>query len=116
MKPEQIAKFTGQFNGSSRSIPWKVHRPNFLKELLSNHGTSVLRIPTQVLGDLLHDVAARAIEIDDPALNILMLRLTLYAQADPECKEDYDKNAIYSARVNRDIKLTREHLFKGKVK
>lgn len=67
-----------------KQLEWKVHTANLFQEVLNNHGTGVLTQPFRILGSLLAQVAERAIELDDPKLNILMLRLTLYEQADPE--------------------------------
>lgn len=64
-------------------VQWKVHTASLLKETLNNPGCAVLAQPFNIFGDLLSQVAQRAIELDDPQLNILMLRLTLYEQADP---------------------------------
>lgn len=71
-------------------LPWRVHTPNMLKESLGNPGMSAMNIPFQVFGDLLYQVAERAAEINDPVMNALMMRLTLYEAADPE-KPGFDK-------------------------
>jgi hypothetical protein len=42
------------------------------------HTAGVLKIPLNIFKNLLAMVAQRAIELDDPQLNILMLRLKLY--------------------------------------
>lgn len=65
---------------------WKVHTANLLKEILNNPGTGVLRIPLLTLSRLLIAVAERAAQLNDPILNDLMCRLTLYEIADPEKK------------------------------
>ena len=70
-------------------MEWKVHTPNLLKEILSNSQTEILKIPINIFGRLLFQVGERAKEINDLKLNRLMIRLTIYAQADPESK-DYD--------------------------
>ena len=70
-------------------MEWKVHTPNLLKEILSNSQTAILRIPINVFGRLLYQVGERARVLNDLELNRLMLRLTIYSQADPE-SEDYD--------------------------
>lgn len=48
-----------------------------------------MRQPLMILGNLLHKVGEEAARINDPALNALMCRLTIYACADPESPE-YD--------------------------
>ena len=80
---------------SGREMPmhWKVHVPNLLKEVMSNQGAWALSIPINIFARLLHDVAARASELNDPEMNKLMMRLTLYEIADPTSPA-YDKTAI----------------------
>lgn len=63
---------------------WKVHTPRLLEEVLKNKGASVLRAPVNIFGNLLAAVGERAIELNDPQLNALMCRLTIYTIADPE--------------------------------
>lgn len=62
---------------------WKVHTPNLMREVLQNPGTGMLTQPINILARLLGQVAERAIELNDPELNQLMLRLALYEQGDP---------------------------------
>lgn len=69
---------------------WKVHTPNLLAETLTNPGTSALRVPFRIFGELLLLVAERALTLNDHELNCLMMRLTLYEQADP-ASPLYDK-------------------------
>lgn len=60
-------------------MQWKVQTAQLLKELVESNPTAwILRIPVLVLRRLMIQVAERAIVIDDPELNILMLRLGLY--------------------------------------
>lgn len=72
---------------------WKIHTARLLEEVLQNPGTGILTKPLQILGKTLHEVAERASELNDPKLNALMLRLTLYDMADPASK-DYDPALI----------------------
>lgn len=74
---------------------WKVHTPNLLQEVLNNQGAGVLRQPMTILSRLLAQVAERASEINDPALNMLMLRLTLYDAADPLLHPQQEIDAVY---------------------
>lgn len=76
-----------QRRAAPKHLDWKVHTPNLLQEVLSNNTTAILKKPLQILGHLLADVAARAIELDDPKLNHLMCRLALYSVADPSSKD-----------------------------
>ena len=59
-------------------LAWRINTPQLLKEICTNPGTSILGKPLSILGRKLHEVAERAAELNDPALNILMLELTLY--------------------------------------
>lgn len=73
---------------------FRVHTPNLLREILAGNPTAwPLRQPIAIFADTLGQVAARAIELDDPELNKLMLRLTLYEQADP-ASPDYNPELL----------------------
>ena len=74
-------------------IAWRVHTANLLAEITNNPTAWVLRSPLLIFDDLLRQVAKRAIEINDPELNKLMLRLTLYSVADPT-SPDYDPKLV----------------------
>jgi len=85
----------------TETVHFRVHTPNLLKEVLENlnpkknHG--ILFIPMNAFRNLLAQVAERAIELDDPKLNCLMIQLTLYGEADPSSPDfketmDYLKN------------------------
>ena len=67
------------------NLQWKVHTPTLLKEMLNNNpGMECFRIPLSVFGLLLYQVGERAAQLNDPELNDLMMRLTIYEEADPE--------------------------------
>ena len=58
---------------------WKVQTGQLLKEIVENNPSAwILRTPVLIFRRMLVSVAERAIAIDDPELNILMLRLGLY--------------------------------------
>ena len=61
-----------------KKVTFDCHLPNLLKEVLNNRGTEILRIPINITMNLLGQLAQLAIEIDDPRLHIMMLRLGLY--------------------------------------
>lgn len=63
-------------------IPWRVHTGRLLEEL-GDRAPSEVRIPLRILRALLARVAQEAIRINDKQLNALMMRLTLYEEADP---------------------------------
>jgi len=70
-------------------LEWRVHTPNLLTEIGNNSSVGILSKPIVILMSLLHDVGTEAARINDPALNALMCRLTIYSCADPE-SPDYD--------------------------
>lgn len=72
---------------------WKVHTPNLLKEVARYSEKAVLRIPMAILGRLLYLVGERAGALNDPQLNDLMCRLTIYAIANPESRH-YDPKRV----------------------
>ena len=68
---------------------WRVHTYRLLKEIVDCSGQAILQKPLAIFGKLLAEVGERAAELNDPRLNALMLRLTIYTAADPE-SPDYD--------------------------
>lgn len=80
---------------------WKVNTPGLLREVTNNPGSGILRHPVAILAGLLGQVAQRAAEIDDPQLNILMLRLALYEQGNPEKHTFEEIRAAYTAQEAR---------------
>lgn len=74
-------------------LKWKCHTPRLFDEILLNPGTSTLQQPLIIFRSILVEVAQRAIELNDDALNLLMIRLTLYDCADPLC-ENYNPDVI----------------------
>ena len=77
-------------------LEWKVNTPALLEEIVGcglDKSMGILYRPVNILRNLLIEVADRAIQINDPELNILMLRLALYEEGDPYSK-DYNPDAI----------------------
>jgi hypothetical protein len=83
------------------TLKWKVHTPNMLAEIVGNRGLEVMAQPLNIFANILAEVATRAAEIDDPALNILMMRLTLYDQVDPEKFSTKEIHAAYATQEAR---------------
>jgi hypothetical protein len=81
-----------------RSGAWRLHTPAFLKEIteMKVDGIGVMSKPIQIFADILGQVAQRALELNDPQLNALMCRLTLYEESDPYSK-DFDKAGTEAA-------------------
>lgn len=65
---------------------WKVDLPKFLKEISECSANVPYAASFRILAQVLNVLTERAIEINDPALNIIMLNLGLYEGA-------HDKNA-----------------------
>ena len=74
-------------------VDWKVYTPGLLQEILDNPGTGILRIPLQLMQNILQEVAQRATELHDGVMDALMMRLSLYAVADGYSKE-YDAKLV----------------------
>lgn len=71
---------------------WRVHTMNLFKEIVeetNSKDSEAITKPLQIMAGLLFEVGKRASELDDPRLNELMCRLTIYTIADPQNK-DYD--------------------------
>lgn len=72
------------------------HLPNLLAEVLNNETCWVLKIPIKITRGILAELAQLAIEIDDPRLHIMMLRLGLY---DCSAKERVDKIKEFKKKI-----------------
>lgn len=59
-------------------LGFRVDTPQLLKEITHNDGVSILKVPLNVLQSWLLRLAERAIDLDDPELNIIMLSMSLY--------------------------------------
>ena len=59
-------------------MAWKVDLPAFIKEIKDCTKNGPYAKTYEILASILAAVAERAIELNDPALNILMLQLALY--------------------------------------
>ena len=76
------------------AVQWKCHTPKLLDEVLNrNENMAIFSAPFSIFGKILAEVAERASELNDPQLNDLMCRLTLYEIADPYSSE-YDPEAL----------------------
>lgn len=65
---------------------WKVDLPRLLKEITECSKSTTYPVTFTILTRVLGILTERAIEIDDPALNIIMMNLGLYEGV-------HDKNA-----------------------
>lgn len=67
-------------------MAWKVDLPRFLKEISECSTNVPYAASFRILAQVLNVLTERAIEINDPALNIIMMNLGLYEGV-------HDKNA-----------------------
>lgn len=84
------------------SMEWRVNLPQFLKEVFDHYPSEqggIFISPVRILQGLLIELTERASEINDPVLNALMCRLSLYAEADPYDKINYN-HEILSKTLN----------------
>lgn len=58
---------------------WELNTPGFLKEACENSRGGIYTVCWNIFKKLLVMVAARAAELDDPVMNVLMLKLNLYS-------------------------------------
>lgn len=89
-----------------KKMHWKIHTPNFLKEIVEcaipkNQG--ILFIPLNIFQRKLYELAELSQKIDDPRLHKWCCEMTLYSNADPE-SSDYDKDII--KKLNKKIEET----------
>jgi len=69
-------------------LGWKVHVHDLFKEIADNSLCGItIAAPLQITLELFKRVAQRATEINDPEMNKLMIRLSLYSISDPHDPE-----------------------------
>ena len=76
-----------------KTCEWKCHTERLLLEVLENPSCAILKIPINIFGKILANVATRASQLNDPILNKFMCQLTLYEVADPYSNA-YDKKVV----------------------
>ena len=88
---------------------WKVHTPNLLKEItFINPKSQPLARELEILGRLLYDVGVVASKLNNPELDKLMVRLTIYDIADPHSK-NYNPDAIEDIMKKVDVIVNITH-------
>ena len=71
-----------------KTLQWKVSVVELFNEILANAKyDSQIRIPLNIIINYLAQIAQRATELNDPQLNKLMIRLSLYSISDPNDPE-----------------------------
>lgn len=90
----------------SSELYFNIDVPSFLTELQQNASKAqsyVMRAPMNILKTKLAKIAERAIELDDPQLNILMLETKLYEVEHDKIQELIQKQ---KDRINATRKTT----------
>lgn len=77
MEKIKRTKLVNVFN-CENNFSFDVNTPQFLKEACENAQGGMYAVCWNIFRNLLAQVAERAIELDDPVLNTLMIRLNLY--------------------------------------
>ena len=85
---------------AKKNPEFDVFLPALLKETLNNKGADALRAPIQITLGLLAQLAELAIEIDDPRLHLMMIRLGLY---------DFKDHEDHASQKEEMEKLVREY-------
>lgn len=77
--PEKQKKSRGGSPASDINLEWKCNTPGLIEEIANCcTDATALITPLRILQHMLEELAAVAIRIDDPELNVMMLRLSLY--------------------------------------
>lgn len=79
-------KDKGVLNYVMNDLSWKADLPAYLKEIKECSQNTPYAKTFTIVADILQILARRAIELNDPVLNIIMLNLSLY-------EGSHDKNA-----------------------
>jgi hypothetical protein len=75
-------------------LEWRVHTARLLSEILNNNpNMEIFNVPLKIFANLLCEVGERAAQLNDPVLNALMCRLTIYEIADPYSPE-YNREEV----------------------
>jgi len=76
------------------NLKYKSNVKGLFEEIIgSNNQMWIMRQPLKLTYQILQEVAQRSQEINDPKLNCLMLRLSLYDINDPQ-SENFDQDAV----------------------
>ncbi len=100
-----------RFLTEHHELGWRVHTANLMSEIMNNPETGILHVSIQIFSQLLCEVGERAAELHDPVLNALMMRLTIYEQADPTSKDyrpELYEEVLQEAAIARARELIRE--------
>lgn len=97
-------KLENVFNSNDKGLSFDVNTPQFLKEACENVNNGMYAVCWNIFKNLLAKVAERAIEINDPVLSALMIRLNLYELPNKErYKIIKELEKQYNDLVKKDI-------------
>lgn len=86
------------YSASGQPIEWRCNVIGLLQEMvLNNEKMGIFKQPVNILGHILHELAERAIELDDVKLNQIMIRLNLFEGSLPH-EPGFDKKSEYLKR------------------
>lgn len=86
------------------ALQFDVDTPRFLKEACENCEHGLYSVTWNIFKNLLAMVSVRAIELNDPIMNVLMLRLNLYDIDDGAEERNISKNPRLRNEIIRKIK------------
>lgn len=100
-------------------MDFKIHTPNFLKELCDcglDRRMGIYKIPLNQLRQKLIELAEIGRKINNPLLNLWLFDMTIYEESDPESK-DYNiklRDKIIKKIKPEDLKKETQHNAKTK--
>ena len=88
---------------------WQSHVRGLFDEIRQNPQCAIMDKPLRITYGILQQVAQRALELDDPKLNILMCRLAMYSFSDPYDK-DYNGKVLAAVKSGKSLaKIQKMH-------
>ena len=94
-------KLENVFNSQKNKLSLDVNTPQFLKEACENWEGGMYAVCWNIFKELLCKVSERAIELNDPVLNTLMIRMNLYEIPHNERYKTIRKlEEIYNKSIN----------------
>jgi len=79
---------------NTKRLGWRCHTPNLIHEIGDCNELGPVVPALRIFQTLLVQLSEVAIEIDNPKLNSMMVRLTLYSAGEPS-NPDYNAKQIY---------------------
>ena len=91
----------------SKKLHFDANLPGLLDEVLNNPTCGILKLPINITKGILAELAQLAIEIDDPRLHVMMLRLGLYEVSASERVELIKKMKRRKPRCSQNVESVR---------